>query len=192
MGKTVEDMFRRRMREVRQLRGWTQGDLATRLGELGYPVHRTKIARIESGEAGEPLGAPLGLVVMIARALGVSLLSLIHGTNPSAAVELGDETWRVGDLNAVARGIRTFEIGDEIGEEEAPPLTFEDLEAMEERLEAGMRPIRPIIKRVADLSGEVTRRAGTDSIRETLAARPELGGMSLEQVIAYLDREAQR
>lgn len=41
--------FGLRVRDERQQRGWTQGDLATRLASAGYGMHQTTIAKLENG-----------------------------------------------------------------------------------------------------------------------------------------------
>jgi ribosome-binding protein aMBF1 (putative translation factor) len=46
---TIEENFRLRLPEARKARSMSQAHLAARLTELGYPMHETAIARIESG-----------------------------------------------------------------------------------------------------------------------------------------------
>ena len=63
----------RRVKEEREASHWTQGDLVDRLREVGYPVSRPTIIRLEAGQA----RAPLELVFALAVALGVSIADLV-------------------------------------------------------------------------------------------------------------------
>lgn len=64
------------MREARDARGWTQKQLAARLGELGLQTDRATIARIESGGQ-RASRAPLDEVMAIAFALDVAPVHLL-------------------------------------------------------------------------------------------------------------------
>jgi transcriptional regulator with XRE-family HTH domain len=70
---TAGAAFATRTREVRERRGWTQDDLAERLCELGEPMDRYAIAKIEQGVRRVDVGEALA----IAAALGVSLPQLL-------------------------------------------------------------------------------------------------------------------
>lgn len=63
--------------ELRRANGWTQASLGERLGRLGYPMHQSAIAKIES--AGRPLR--VNEMVALARIFGVSPGDLLdpHG-----------------------------------------------------------------------------------------------------------------
>jgi transcriptional regulator with XRE-family HTH domain len=67
-GRGVAETFARRVREVRERRGWTQQQLAERLRELGVPIDRTKVNRVETGARAVSVDDALA----IAAALGVS------------------------------------------------------------------------------------------------------------------------
>jgi transcriptional regulator with XRE-family HTH domain len=66
------EVFRGRMREVRERRGWTQEKLAERLRELGAPMDRATLARTEGGKRGLSLDEAL----TISAALGPSPLHM--------------------------------------------------------------------------------------------------------------------
>jgi transcriptional regulator with XRE-family HTH domain len=83
-GARPSQVFARRMREVREHRGWTQQDLADRLKELGVGIDRATLARIENGTRGLPLDDAL----VISAALGPSPLHMFVPTNSSEAVAL--------------------------------------------------------------------------------------------------------
>jgi transcriptional regulator with XRE-family HTH domain len=63
----------RRVREERTAARWSQRDLVDRLDDLGYPISRPTLIRLEAGEG----RAPLDLVIAIAAALGVTVADLI-------------------------------------------------------------------------------------------------------------------
>ena len=44
------ETFAARLQEVRTAKGWTQQELADRLGELGRKIDRAALARIEHGD----------------------------------------------------------------------------------------------------------------------------------------------
>lgn len=68
-------LFARQVRRVRQLRGYTQAELAARLTRVGLRTQQPAVARIEKGSRG--LAVTLDEVFAFALALGVSPLSLI-------------------------------------------------------------------------------------------------------------------
>ena len=77
--RTVGEVFRDRLRTVRERKRWKQFQLAERVTEMGAPMHQTAIAKIENGERKVTLDDAMRL----AAALDVSPLSLI--------LPLGDE-----------------------------------------------------------------------------------------------------
>ena len=44
-----EKIFGQRIREMRQLRGWTQDELAREMSDAGHQMHQTTVAKLESG-----------------------------------------------------------------------------------------------------------------------------------------------
>jgi transcriptional regulator with XRE-family HTH domain len=46
----ISDVFRRRLKEVRNRRGWSQEELARRLAGAGYQISREKVAKIETSK----------------------------------------------------------------------------------------------------------------------------------------------
>lgn len=67
-----EDSFGRRVRQERNLRGWTQADLAKRLSEEGLKLHPSAIAKIEDRDRGDgkPRSIRLDEAAAIARVFG--------------------------------------------------------------------------------------------------------------------------
>ncbi|MDT6984469.1 helix-turn-helix domain-containing protein [Streptomyces lusitanus] len=68
---TVAGEVRRRRKEL----GWSAQDLADRCEEIGYPIPRNVIANMESGRRA---GLPLVEVMVLAKALRMSPISLIY------------------------------------------------------------------------------------------------------------------
>ena len=67
---TPGEAFGRRLKQVRQRRGWTQAQLSRRLSELDYPIDRVTLSKIERG--GERAqNVKLQELLAIAYALGV-------------------------------------------------------------------------------------------------------------------------
>lgn len=85
MGQSSSDVFRARLVETRKALGYSnQAKLAKRLAEIGYPMHETAIARIESGAR----KVTIDDVVAIAAALDVALVSLLFPLDDDATVQL--------------------------------------------------------------------------------------------------------
>ena len=66
--RTPEQQVGKTIAELRRANGWTQAALGERLGRLGYPMHQSAIAKIES--AGRPLR--VNELAALARIFGVS------------------------------------------------------------------------------------------------------------------------
>jgi transcriptional regulator with XRE-family HTH domain len=113
------------MRARRELRGWSQRQLAQALVELGHPTFRQQtVAEIESGYRQVKLDEALAL----SRALGISVDNLIRPAGLTVrASELLAAAWDTQDANrharhwaakhetALRRLVRAIEAGD--GEE---------------------------------------------------------------------------
>jgi len=50
MSKRPSEVAARRIKELRKAHGWTQQELADRLGELGSPIDRVAIAKLETSQ----------------------------------------------------------------------------------------------------------------------------------------------
>lgn len=78
--ETIERLFARRMIEVRESRSWSQTALAERLQELGVPIDRATLAKIERAANPDakvkPRKVSLTEACQIAAALGVNPLAL--------------------------------------------------------------------------------------------------------------------
>ncbi|MBS0560768.1 MAG: helix-turn-helix transcriptional regulator [Proteobacteria bacterium] len=68
----------RRIAAARQAQGWTQTELAARLG-----VTRSAVAQWETGRAGQVTGT----VSRIAEVLGIGVEHLLHGPDPRAPLQ---------------------------------------------------------------------------------------------------------
>lgn len=112
------EVFGRRMRASRERKGWTQQQLAARLTELGQPMARATVAKIE-GDLRDSL--PLDEALAIAIALDEAPLQFL--TPPEGfGMLVGGSTVK----------------GDEVvdwlrGERPAKPLTLDDVRAFVDR-----------------------------------------------------------
>jgi transcriptional regulator with XRE-family HTH domain len=79
-------VFARRVKEARVRLGMTQRQLADRTRELGLPLDRTTIVKLERGERAQT--APLDKVFVIAAALGVPPVHLLVPLDDEAEVQL--------------------------------------------------------------------------------------------------------
>jgi transcriptional regulator with XRE-family HTH domain len=69
----TSEIFSRRLKDARTRRGWKQSDLSIRVTELGHPLDRATVAKIERGER----RVTLDDAVALAAALGFPLMSLL-------------------------------------------------------------------------------------------------------------------
>jgi transcriptional regulator with XRE-family HTH domain len=77
--------FGRRLAAIREARGFSQSDLADRLG-----FHKTYVSKLERGERRAEL-LPIGDCFKLAYLLGVSPWALLTGWEPARTVDLGVE-----------------------------------------------------------------------------------------------------
>lgn len=75
------EILTRKLEGIRSRKGWTQQHLADRLTELGEPMDRTTITKIENGSRRLPLDTAL----LLAAALGVSPVHLFVTPPPEDA-----------------------------------------------------------------------------------------------------------
>lgn len=85
----------RRMRAVRQERGWTLSELASRLEGVGMPMHLSTVSKLETGGTKD---IPLGAWYLIARALDVDAVELLVPDEDAAEVVIGAEVYSGADL----------------------------------------------------------------------------------------------
>jgi transcriptional regulator with XRE-family HTH domain len=76
----TDSQFGKRVREERDRRGWSQGELAKRLTERGIHVHASTIAKIESEK--KPRAVRLGEAVGIADLFELSVDALLDRQGP--------------------------------------------------------------------------------------------------------------
>lgn len=74
---SVEDWFGRRVREERELRGWTQFELAERLRRQGISLHQSAIAKIELRDVDRPRTIRLDEAKALSEAFGVDLAQML-------------------------------------------------------------------------------------------------------------------
>lgn len=75
--QTAEGRFGARIRRERELRGWSQAEVANRLRREGIEVHYTTIAKIEARDAARPRSIRLDEAAALAIVFGTSLDELI-------------------------------------------------------------------------------------------------------------------
>jgi transcriptional regulator with XRE-family HTH domain len=105
---TAGQVFARRLRAVRTRRGWSQKALADRLAELGYPVNRVTLTRIEQGglesanaeAVTRAKNVPLETVLAVSFALGVAPLHMIVPFDRDAKVSIISRKQPVGPIMA--------------------------------------------------------------------------------------------
>lgn len=65
-----EKVFGLRIREMRQLRGWTQEELARRMAEAGFQMHQTTVAKLENGTRPTNVGEIAALAALLEVPIG--------------------------------------------------------------------------------------------------------------------------
>lgn len=93
---TPEDAIARGIRDARRRRGWTQQDLADRLAEVGYPLDRSTLAKLEATKKAR--GISVNDAIAIAAALGIAPVHLFTGLGEDEIAigeKLTAEAWRV-------------------------------------------------------------------------------------------------
>jgi transcriptional regulator with XRE-family HTH domain len=147
MGPTargVGETFAKRVREVRERRGWTQQQLADRLRELGVPIDRTKVNRVETGARAVSIDDALA----IAAALGVSPSVLFFPLASSEPVRLTPER-----VVAAEEGRRWFRGEQPLhpADEDQPSELADTLAFLTEIAEDEARDLRSLQRVVASL-----------------------------------------
>lgn len=79
-----EDRFGRNLRQLREQRGLTQGELADRCAQFGVKLHPSAIAKMEARDVSRPRAIRLREAVAIAGSLGCGIDDLTRG--PEAAM----------------------------------------------------------------------------------------------------------
>ena len=101
--RTLRETTIERIRELRQARGMTQQDLATRLSQLGARVDRTTVAKVEKGTR----ELSLGEAFQYAWALHVAPVHLFVPTDSDEPINLGPNMEASpAELRAWVRGLR--------------------------------------------------------------------------------------
>ncbi len=92
----VRSTFASRVRQVREGRGWSQEELARRLGELGLRLDPTAITRMERGER----SVRVEEAVVLAQALGLPLDELLQPLDEIGLEHVRGLMKRYGSLSA--------------------------------------------------------------------------------------------
>lgn len=129
--RTTEDrrigaIFASRLREARKARAWTQGRLADELAQLGAPMDRTTLAKIEKGQR----EVRLEELIALAAALDVAPIYLLFPIKDDVVVFRADEK---------ARGVARYNVGPLV--RLAPELEVNQVKAR--RWAAGEIPLKP-------------------------------------------------
>ena len=126
-------VFARRMREVRERRGWKQHDLAAHLRRMGVALDRTAVARIETGNRGLSLDEAMGIDAALAGAPMMRLLAVDVGEGVLAVGDLGtfDDQARPLAFAWVAGGAEPGRVPGRIHLLEKPPTTFGSYRSLE-------------------------------------------------------------
>lgn len=105
---SAEWRFGQHVRIERERRGWTQAELAERLGRAGLQLHPSAIAKIEIREPkdGKPRAIRLNEATVIAKVLGVPLKKMLLGSPQEVLDEHGENLNRaVDDLFQVSEEV---------------------------------------------------------------------------------------
>jgi len=105
------EVFRKRLREVRKIKGWTQQDLAAALGRAGVHLNEFVITRMESGNR----RVSVDEAITISAVLGVSPVHMLVPLNDDETVQLAPRlpAVRTVDARAWLRGQRPLSQADE-------------------------------------------------------------------------------
>lgn len=89
MAEQVDAIFRRRIREERQLLGWSQARLAEEAGGRDAGLYQTTVAKIEGTGKGTPREVSLREAMALAAALDMPLTGLVVPRDLDGSVQLG-------------------------------------------------------------------------------------------------------
>jgi transcriptional regulator with XRE-family HTH domain len=146
-------IFARRLREVRQVAGVTQQQLADRMTAVGHKMHRSAIAKIEVGD--RPVS--IGEAVQLAGQLGTTLMDLVT----DARLDLPEERLHRERVEAMIR-VRSLQ------HEAAERHRY--LDEAQVLYENALDRLHAANQRLADLGGGVAW-DDAPSIQQTLAAQ---------------------
>lgn len=96
----IERKFGAKVRSLRLERGWTQGDLASKMTAAGHPMHQTTVAKLENGTRPTSVAEASSL----ASIYGISTGSLFGDTTPHDVSSNGSalfEKWAFMESEAV-------------------------------------------------------------------------------------------
>ena len=132
MAEQIEDVLRYRLREAREVRGWSQARLAEEAGGTEGGFHQTTIAKIEQG-GGKGRRVAVDELVALAAALDVSPVALLLPNDEQATLDLGPmevEQPTAVDWMLGRRRLREQPVLDLTGEDERDPTPAEMAETL--------------------------------------------------------------
>ncbi len=175
--ETPEDRFGVRVKHERELRGWSQAELADKLTKEGVKAYPTTIAKIETRSTERPRAVRLDEATVLARIFGASLDDLVGQASEfdlqdavdllvSAAGKARDQIQRV------SASLKEAFDGLHLSVEEIAALNDEDLERMDQSFVVANNMLGPY--------GKVQRHLA--ETRKFLAAMIRSGSMDGEQL----------
>jgi transcriptional regulator with XRE-family HTH domain len=183
------DLFARRLRDLRDARGWSQRDFADELARLGSPTDRAIIARVETGQR----GISLDEAILFAAVIGTSLENMIVPSD--IALPGSPETVQIaGKLTAPARDVRLWLKGLQ------PLRSAEDfgawLKAMPDGdlkafIHFGLQPLGQAMQRLIEVLGV----DDLDGAREQISGSRRLLDQTerrIDEIERQIDREENR
>ena len=120
----VEGTFRRGVRTWRELHGWSQTELAQRMGDRGFPFHQATVYKLEDGQRPTRLAE----AVALAEVLEVPLTNLIGPDAPErvARFELARAARRVKEAQGEVEQWQA-EVEQAVKEREAAAARYNEL-----------------------------------------------------------------
>jgi transcriptional regulator with XRE-family HTH domain len=188
---TPEDAIARGIRNARRSRGWTQQDLADRLAEIGYPLDRSTLAKLEATK--KPRGISVNDALAISAALGIAPVHLFTG--------LGDDDITIGEnLSASAVRVRWWIRGKSLLPG-APGIASEESHFFRKEVppsEAAARetPLARFVEELEDgmvdlseaLFGAELSRERLDELREAAQLTAEAARIGARKMVRDLER----
>lgn len=164
--KWADDQLGKRIRELREHKGWSQPQLAEKLSARRTPMHATTIAKIEAGTR----SVRINEAVALAETFGITVDGLLGRSTPDKSALIFELAGLWGDARNVANWIKkardqTFEIvaqarliGEGFEDPAIDPLNRYARE-LDDQLEAPLDTARKLIEAVDNAMGEPREKA---------------------------------
>ena len=157
--KHWERMFGVRVKDLRQARGWTQGDLAQRLTAAGYPMHQTTVAKMEGGSRPTNVGEVAALAAIFGIPIG-SVFSEVEDEDArtTAAMARLFDRWE----SARQESIRASKLRDE---------AFRELSRfVQEHHSEALEPFYERVRLWAEVEADAKSEAEVDAVQAIVLA----------------------